>query len=138
MPEWRFLSNHAQVLICIAADPGTRLRDIAVSVGITERAAHRIVDDLVEGGYMSRERVGRRNRYRVKKNLPLREPLLRDRNVADLLHLFAGSDGEDGGSRSHRSERARATAAQKRGKRNSPARRPTASAATKKPKQQRD
>src|SRR5947208_12197900 len=93
MAEWRFLSNHAQALLCIAEDPDIRLRDIAASVGITERAAHRIVDELVEGGYLSRKREGRRNHYNVKRHLPLRDPLLRNRKLADLLELFAGSDG---------------------------------------------
>lgn len=88
MGEWRFLSNHAQVLLSVASDPDARLRDIAATVGITERAAHRIVDELVQGGYVSRKRVGRRNRYAVKPHLPLRDPLLRDRKLADLLELF--------------------------------------------------
>ena len=93
MAEWRFLSNHAQVLLCIADDPGIRLRDIASAVGITERATHRIVDDLVEGGYLSRERTGRRNHYQVQKHLPLHEPQLRDRKLADLLKVLASPDG---------------------------------------------
>ncbi len=97
MSEWRFLSNHALALLCIADDPTIRLRDIAASVGITERAAHRIVDELVEGGYVSRTRQGRRNHYRVKTNLSLRHPLLRDRKLADLLELFA--DPDRGGKR---------------------------------------
>jgi DNA-binding MarR family transcriptional regulator len=59
---WRFVTNHTQVLLCIARDPETRLRDIAESVGITERAVQRIVADLVEGGFLTRERVGRRSR----------------------------------------------------------------------------
>jgi DNA-binding Lrp family transcriptional regulator len=95
MGEWAFLSNHAQALLCIADDPDIRLRDIAAFVDITERAAHRIVSELVEGGYVSRRRVGRRNRYQVKTHLPLRSPLVRDRRVADLLELFGGSDDQD-------------------------------------------
>src|SRR4051794_13385586 len=93
MTEWEFLSNHAQALLCIADDPDVRLRDIAATVGITERAAHRIVDELVEDGYLSREKKGRRNHYAVKSHMPLRDPLVRDRKIADLLELFAGSDG---------------------------------------------
>jgi MarR family len=93
MPEWKFLSNHAQALLCIADNPDVRLRDIAASVGITERAAHRIVDELVESGYLSRKRQGRRNHYEVKRNMPLRAPLIRHRKVADLLELYADSDG---------------------------------------------
>jgi hypothetical protein len=91
--DWKFLSNHALVLLCISGDPGIRLRDIAASVGITERAAHRIVDELVEGGYISRERQGRRNQYEVRPGLPLRHPLLEDRELADLLKLLSGPDG---------------------------------------------
>jgi DNA-binding Lrp family transcriptional regulator len=91
MSGWKFLSNHAQVLLCIAADPGIRLRDIAASVGITERAAHRIVDDLVKDGYVSRERIGRRNQYQVQDHLPLPDPLLPDRKLADLLGLLTQS-----------------------------------------------
>lgn len=95
MAEWKFLSNHALVLLCIADDPGVRLRDIAASVGITERATHRIVDELVKGGYVSRERRGRRNHYELQRHLPLREPLLRDRKLTDLLALLERQDGAD-------------------------------------------
>jgi DNA-binding IclR family transcriptional regulator len=87
MGQWSFLSNHAQALLCIADDPDVRLRDVATAVGITERAAHRIVNDLVEGGYLSRKREGRRNHYQVNSQVPLRAPLVRDRKVADLLEL---------------------------------------------------
>jgi DNA-binding transcriptional ArsR family regulator len=93
MGEWRFLSNHALVLLCIGDDPGIRLRDIAASVGITERTTHRIVDELVEGGYVSRERRGRRNRYELEGHVPLRDPLLRDRKLADFLALLGRQDG---------------------------------------------
>jgi hypothetical protein len=93
MGQWRFLSNHAQALLCIADDPSIRLREIAASLGITERAAHRIVTDLVDDGYLSRRREGRRNHYTVRSHRPLRAPLVRDRKVADLLEIFAGSDG---------------------------------------------
>ncbi len=88
MAEWRFLSNHAQALLYIADDPDVRLRDIARSIGITERATHRIVSDLVDGGYVSRERRGRRNHYEVQTHLPLHDPALRDRKVADLLEVL--------------------------------------------------
>src|SRR5690349_15156086 len=94
MGQWRFLSNHAQALLCIADDPDIRLRDIAASVGITERSAHRIVEQLVQGGYVSRARKGRRNHYEVRAHLPLQDPLLRDRKLADLLELFSGRDGD--------------------------------------------
>lgn len=87
-PRWDFLTNHAHVLICVARDPGARLRDIAAAVGITERAAHRIVSELVDEGYVSRERQGRRNHYEVKSDLPLPHPLAAEREVGDLLKLL--------------------------------------------------
>jgi predicted transcriptional regulator len=88
---WDFLTNHAHVLTCIAHDPGIRLRDIAAAVGITERAAHKILSELVEAGYVLRERQGRRNRYQVVPGLPLRHPLLEGREVGDLLKVLLGS-----------------------------------------------
>src|SRR5512133_2154893 len=86
--RWDFLTNHAHVLVCVAHDPGIRLRDIAAAVGITERAAHRILSELVDEGYVLRERHGRRNRYKVKPELPLRHPLVQDREVGDLLDVL--------------------------------------------------
>jgi hypothetical protein len=85
---WDFLTNHAHVLSCVAHDPGIRLRDIAAAVGITERAAHRILSELVEEGYVLREREGRRNHYQVVGDLPLRHPLVRGREVGDLLEVL--------------------------------------------------
>ena len=93
---WDFLTNHAHVLICVADDPGIRLRDIAAAVGITERAAHRILSELVEEGYVLRERQGRRNRYEVKPDLPLRHPLVNGREVGDLLKILIGAAKERG------------------------------------------
>ena len=87
-PRWDFLTNHAHVLVCVARDPGVRLRDIAAAVGITERAAHRIVSELVDEGYVVRERQGRRNRYEVKTDLPLRHPLAKEHEVGDLLGVL--------------------------------------------------
>lgn len=87
-PRWGFLTNHAHVLVCVARDPGIRLRDIAAAVGITERAAHRIVSELVDEGYLVREREGRRNRYEVKAKLPLRHPLTAESEVGELLQLL--------------------------------------------------
>src|SRR6478752_9087100 len=91
---WDFLTNHAHVLLCVAHDPGIRLRDIATAVGITERAAHRILSELVEEGYVLRERQGRRNRYQVKPDLPLRHPLVDGREVGDLLKVLIGAARE--------------------------------------------
>jgi predicted ArsR family transcriptional regulator len=88
-PDWAFLTNHARVLLCIAHDPGMRLREIGDQVGITERAAHRIVGELVTAGYVSRERHGRRNRYAVRQDLPLPDRLARDMRVGDLLEVLA-------------------------------------------------
>jgi DNA-binding MarR family transcriptional regulator len=87
--EWKFLTNHGLALLCIASDPGIRLRDIADQLGITERAAHRIVSGLVESGYVSRERVGRRNSYEVRGDLAIRT-LARDVQLGDLLAVVTG------------------------------------------------
>lgn len=92
--RWDFLTNHAHVLTCVAHDPGIRLRDIAAAIGITERAAHRILSELVEEGYVLRERQGRRNRYQVKADLPLRHPLVNGREVGDLLKVLSGAARE--------------------------------------------
>jgi DNA-binding MarR family transcriptional regulator len=89
--RWDFLTNHAHVLMCVAHDPGIRLRDIAAAVGITERAAHRILSELVEEGYVLRERQGRRNRYQVVAGRPMRHPLVEEHEVGDLLAVLIGS-----------------------------------------------
>jgi DNA-binding MarR family transcriptional regulator len=94
---WDFVTNHAHVLTCVAHDAGIRLRDIAAAVGITERAAHRILSELVEEGYVLREREGRRNRYQVVAHLPLRHPLVQEREVGDLLKVLIGSARSGGG-----------------------------------------
>jgi hypothetical protein len=88
-PQWSFLTNHARVLLCAAHDPDIRLRDIGETVGITERAAHRIVGELAAAGYLVRERNGRRNRYSVNSHLPMPDPLARSKRVGDLLHVLA-------------------------------------------------
>jgi predicted ArsR family transcriptional regulator len=85
MPTWTFLTNHAHVLMCVSNEPEIRLREIADRVGITERAAHRILSELVDEGYVERERQGRRNRYEVRLDRPLRHPLDGGRPVSDLL-----------------------------------------------------
>jgi DNA-binding Lrp family transcriptional regulator len=89
--SWTFLSNHAHALMCIAEDPDVRMRDIADSVGITERAAQRIVADLVEAGYVSRRRIGRRNTYTVHPNAPLRHPLESEHTIGELLDVLVPS-----------------------------------------------
>jgi DNA-binding MarR family transcriptional regulator len=85
---WTFLTRHAQVLLCIADDPGIRLREIGEQVGITERAAHRIVGELVDAGYLARERRGRRNHYTIRPQPPLPDPLAREQKVGDLLDVL--------------------------------------------------
>lgn len=85
---WRFVTSHTQVLLCIARDPDARMRDIAERVGITERAVQRIVADLVEGGFLRRERVGRRSRYTVDPNVEMRHPAQSGREIGDLLDLL--------------------------------------------------
>ena len=92
MGSWTFLTNHARVLLCIAGDPGVRLRDIAASVGITERSAYGIVTDLAEAGYVVKRRDGRRNRYQIRAHLPLPEPTSREPTIGDVLDLLAGAD----------------------------------------------
>lgn len=85
--SWTFLSNHAHVLLCLARDPEMRLRDVADLVGITERTAQLIVADLEAEGYLTRQRVGRRNRYRLHLNRPLRHPLESHHRIAELIAL---------------------------------------------------
>jgi predicted transcriptional regulator len=96
MGGWSFLTNHARALLCIAADPGVRLRDIATSVGITERRAHAIVTDLVDAGYVVKDRNGRRNQYRIQTDLPLRDPINRQRTIGELLDLLVGDEHREG------------------------------------------
>jgi DNA-binding MarR family transcriptional regulator len=84
---WTFLSNHAHVLLLIAKEPEIRLRDVAAQVGITERAVQRIIADLEAGSYLERERIGRRNRYRVHRELPLRHPIEAHRKISSLIAL---------------------------------------------------
>ena len=86
--SWTFLSNHAHVLICIDRDPTIRAREIAVEVGITERATQAIISDLVAAGYLLREKVGRRNVYTVLAAVPFRHPLEANHAVGDLLAML--------------------------------------------------
>lgn len=85
VPSWTFLTNHAHVLIAIDRNPELRQRDIAHAVGITVGAVQRIIAELEHGGYLAHERVGRRNRYQVKADLPLRHPLESNHTIRDLL-----------------------------------------------------
>jgi hypothetical protein len=113
--EWNFLTNQAQALLCVARDPGTRLRDIAATLGITERRAFGIVTDLADAGYVVKARDGRRNRYEIQHHLPLPDQVLRERTVGELLELLAkakpdphtapGVVGEERGSSTHRTGR---------------------------------
>ena len=89
--NWSFLTSHARVLLCIAHDPGVRLRDIAARVGITERSAYGIVTELAEAGYVVKQKDGRRNRYQIQAHLPLPEPASRERTVGEILALLAGT-----------------------------------------------
>jgi len=91
-PAWDFLTNHAHILVCVANDPGIRARDIALAVGITERATHRILGELVNEGYVLRERRGRRNHYEIVADLPLPHPLVQERRVGELIAVLVGSD----------------------------------------------
>lgn len=90
---WTFLTNHALVLMCVAAEPGMTLRSIGDRVGITERATHRIIGELVEAGYLSVTKDGRRNVYRVRRGRHLRHPEARHVQVSDFLELMA-RDGD--------------------------------------------
>jgi DNA-binding Lrp family transcriptional regulator len=92
---WSFLTNHARVLLCIAENPSARVREIADRVGVTERAAHRIINDLVAAGYVSRQRVGRRNRYTVRRDLPLPDRLSRTQPLGELLTILAPAANGD-------------------------------------------
>src|SRR6187397_1745753 len=86
--RWRFVTNHTQVLLCIARDPDVRMKAIAGSVGITERAAQRIVRDLIESGFVQRERVGRRNRYVINRELRMRHQAQHEHEIGELLDLL--------------------------------------------------
>jgi hypothetical protein len=95
---WRFVTNHAHVLACIAADPTLRMRDIAANVGITERTAAQIVNQLEQAGYVTKTRNGRRNQYEIHDELPLRHPYHQHRTVGELIRFLQppSSDGAGG------------------------------------------
>ena len=88
--RWMFLTNHGRALLCIANDPEVRLRDIAATVGITERRAYGIVNDLAQAGYIVKEKEGRRNRYHVQHHLPL--PESREQAIGDVLDVLTGKN----------------------------------------------
>lgn len=91
MAEFKLLSTHGEALVCIARDPGMRLRDIADAIGVTERTAHTIVSDLVDGGYVKRTREGVRNRYEIRVQQSIRDPMLSERRLklGDLLESLS-------------------------------------------------
>jgi hypothetical protein len=89
--SWNFLTNHARMLLCIARDPSVRLRDAAASLGITERSAYAIVADLTTGGYVVKQKHGRRNRYHIQTHLPLPEPASQEPAIGDVLAVLGGN-----------------------------------------------
>jgi hypothetical protein len=94
MSSWSFLSNHGRVLLLLSHDPGMRLRDIAVVLGITERSAYGVIADLTGAGYISKHKYGRRNRYQIQGHLPLPEPTGPERPIGEVLTLLAGTGTE--------------------------------------------
>jgi hypothetical protein len=88
MANWGFLTKHGRALVCIAHDPGVRLRDIATELDVTERSAYGIVNDLAEAGYVVKDKDGRRNRYHVQTHLPLREAIGRETTIGQVLALL--------------------------------------------------
>ena len=111
MESWTFVTNHARVLLCIARDPGVRLRDLAARLGITERSAHAIIADLTAAGYVVKHKHGRRNRYQIQAHLPLPEPASREPAIGDVLALAgvrrrrAATPGASDQSRASRHQR---------------------------------
>jgi DNA-binding IclR family transcriptional regulator len=96
MRDWSFLTNHARALLFIANDPEARLRDVAAALDVTERTAYGIVVDLTEGGYVVKERDGRRNRYHIQDHLPLRDAISRERTIGEVLDLLVDARQGDG------------------------------------------
>jgi hypothetical protein len=102
MSKWTFLTNHARALVCIAHDPGMRLREIAAALDVTERSAYAIVSDLADAGYVVKHKDGRRNRYQIQKHLPLREADGHQRTIGEILDVFVQADAaaeQDSGPR---------------------------------------
>jgi DNA-binding IclR family transcriptional regulator len=96
MANWGFLTKHGRALVCIAHDPGMRLRDIATELDVTERSAYGIVNDLAEAGYVVKDKDGRRNRYRVQAHLPLREAIGREPTIGEVLELLVDTKRSTG------------------------------------------
>jgi MarR family len=123
MAEWSFLTNHARALVCIARDPGVRLRDIADVLGVTERRAFGIVNDLAEAGYVVKVKDGRRNRYRIQHHLPLRVDVGREPTIGEVLGVLVDTsavasvplpDGDRGSRRQTRTAAAPRTKSSRR------------------------
>lgn len=95
LSEWSFLTNHARVLVCITQDCAVRLRDIAATLGISERSASSILRDLADAGYVVKDKDGRRNRYRVQTDLPLPEAVARQVTIGEMLELLGGSTTQE-------------------------------------------
>lgn len=91
MREWTFLTRHTGVLVCIARDPDVRLRDIAAVVGVSERTAVNIVNDLTEAGYLAKDKDGRRTRYSIQRDVPLREPIGDEPTIGEVLRVLAAT-----------------------------------------------
>lgn len=93
--NWSFFTNHFHVLICLARKPDQPLRKVALTVGITERAVQRIIADLEEAGYLSRERVGRQNAYHLHLDVPLQDEFESDRTIGQVLEVMASSPHDE-------------------------------------------
>jgi DNA-binding MarR family transcriptional regulator len=90
--QWTFFTNHAHVMVCLARNGDRSLREVAIDVGITERAVQRIITDLENGGYLERKREGRRNSYSLILQKELRHPLEADHSIGDVIKILVGSD----------------------------------------------
>jgi DNA-binding transcriptional ArsR family regulator len=99
MAQWSFLTNHARALVFIARDHDARLRDLAAALDVTERTAYGIVADLSKGGYIVKEKDGRRNRYHIQTHLPLRDAIGRERTIGEVLDLLADAPPRRGSRR---------------------------------------
>lgn len=94
MADWSFLTNHARALLCIAHDPGSRLIDVAATLGITERSAYAIVKDLANDGYVLKAKDGRRNRYEVQGHMPVPGSIIQSATVGEVLAVLTGDPDE--------------------------------------------